>query len=112
MSVVICEIPCNSGNIAKFTKHSGPGVTSASEYWIVRGNNVKLYDSRYTNETEVCLSPDVSRDQYSLYLYTNGKNRWQAGSWLSVEGKYGNIFFKNFSAHCAYKFVRVFALRR
>ena len=96
MSVVICEIPCDPGNTAKFTKHSEPGVTSASEYWIVRGDNRVMYDSRYANATEVCLDPVVGRDQYVLYLYSNGRNRWQAGSWLSVEGKYGNIFFKNF----------------
>ena len=96
MSVVICEIPCDPGNTAKFTKHSESEEASTNEYWIVRGDNRVMYDSRTTNVTEVCLDPVGSRDQYVLYLGTNGRNRWQAGSWLSVEGKYGNIFFKNF----------------
>ena len=70
------------------------------EYWEIRGNN-KLLFSSYDNQSttgviEECLPTTTIFNQYSIWLFTESRNRWHPGSWLSIEGKYGNIFFKSF----------------
>ena len=97
---IVNSITCNDDEVyMKFSKNSNYNYGSQS--WEVYDGETQLYRGWTTASGlyifEKCL-PKTTNNQYTLKLKQSSSNMWVGGSWLMVEGIYGNRVFKNFLA--------------
>ena len=57
-----------------------------------------IYVSSVDSDTEVCL-PASTNNQYTMNFTDTNSDAWMSGSYLTLYGKYGNIFFKYYQTN-------------
>ena len=54
-----------------------------------------VYVNNVDSETHVCLER-TNDEMYILNLMDTANDRWDAGSYLTIIGEYGNVFYKGY----------------
>ena len=96
------SISCDSTKVyLNVTKQSKSWASEESyEIW---GNGVRLVQSPSLTNNELqafeyCINA-TSNNQYTLKMKDSYGDSWAAGSWISIEGIYGNRVYKGFLTH-------------
>ena len=102
VSVSLADITCTTGQTyVKFTKKCGASYASEESFEIWSGGS-KIYTSpTFANNEErtieQCLASSTN-NQYQLKMKDGYGDSWSGGSFLTIEGPYGNRVFKAFLA--------------
>ena len=93
------SISCDSTKVyLKVSKQSKNFASEESyEIW---GNGVKVANNPALANNELqtfeyCINP-TTNNQYTLKMKDSYGGSWSSGSWISIEGIYGNHFYKGF----------------
>ena len=100
LSIALADITCTSSQVyLKVSKQSGASWACEESYEIY-GNGALLYTSPTFADgelrvTEYCLTA-TTNSQYSLKIKDSYGDSWASGSWVMLEGLYGNRVYKGF----------------
>ena len=95
----VLAIECTGDQVYfKYYKQSGAQYANEESFEIYSGNSKIFTSPVFANGelrvNEHCLSSAVN-NQYIIKLKDSGGDSWYSGSWLIIEGEYGNRVFKN-----------------
>ena len=102
LAIATATLTCTTGQV--YMKVSKKSMFWASEEaYEIWGNGAKVAENptlanNELRETEFCVAA-TSNNQYTLKMKDTYGDSWTAGSWISIEGIYGNIAYKGFLTH-------------
>ena len=105
METIFAVLTCSENEVyIKLTKKS---MGYAYEEQVqIHGDNTYEVSDLFEDDSlfswEYCLEPSTN-SQYEVWFYDEYGDSWAAGSWLQIEGKYGNIVFKNYMTEDQYE---------
>ena len=99
LTLNVLAIECTGDQVYfKYYKQSGAQYANEESFEIYSGNSKIFTSPVFANGelriNEHCLSSAVN-NQYTIKLKDSGGDSWYSGSWLIIEGEYGNRVFKN-----------------
>ena len=102
MAVVTSTLTCGENEVYVSVTKTCKLYASEESYKILDGTTVLKTSAPFANNEqrtdEYCL-PATTNSQYTLALidnYNGVGDSWGSGAWISVEGIYGNVVFKNY----------------
>ena len=80
---------------------------ASEESYEIWGNGAKVAQNPALADNELRVSEfcvaATSNNQYTLKMIDSYGDSWTAGSWISIEGIYGNIVYKGFLTHSSFE---------
>ena len=96
---MLTTLTCDEGKTYFAVTRKCTEDASEESYKILSGTTVLKVSPAFSDNEErtdeYCLDA-TANNQYVMKLIDSVGDSWSAGSWMSVAGEYGNIFFKNF----------------
>ena len=105
LAISIHAITCPENKVyIKLTKNSK--LFASEEQVQIQGTGVYEESDTFENNSlfswEWCLNA-TQNNQYEVWFYDSYGDSWSDGSWLQIEGPYGNIVFKNYMTEDQYE---------
>ena len=98
MSTLVCQ----QGQVYVAVTKQCQSWANEESYTILNGGTTLVTSAAFANyeqrTDEYCL-PATTNNQYSINFHdswSTAGDSWESGSWVSVAGEYGNVFFKNY----------------
>ncbi|KAK8820269.1 hypothetical protein WA577_006335 [Blastocystis sp. JDR] len=99
LSAALSTLVCQQGQVYVAVTKKCMNWGYEESYTILNGGTTLVTSAEFANyeqrTDEYCL-PATTNNQYSFNITDTYGDSWTSGSWVSIAGIYGNVFFKNY----------------